>query len=546
VRASNVFTTHTPVPAGNDYFDPELVRSHFQGYVGELGISMPVLLGYGRVHPGDQGEQFCMTVFALRLSSFNNGVSRLHGAVSREMWKELWPHFPVEDAPITHITNGVHIPSWISMEMAYLYYRYLGPEWMEDPDSQAVWERVVEVPDSELWRAHERRRARLISFVRRRLTEQLSRRGASPETLMRASEIFNTEALTVVFARRFATYKRAVMILSDLDRLERILCDPQRPVQLIFAGKAHPKDAEGKEFIRRVVEVANQPRFRDHIVFLEDYDINLARYLVQGADVWLNTPRRPLEACGTSGMKAAANGCLNLSILDGWWDEGFQPGLGWAIGSGEEYDDPHLQDQLEALAVYQLLESEVVPLFYQREADELPRGWVRYMKQSLSRLCPQFNTHRMLEDYTDLAYLPAALSSGSLAQEGFAKARDLGSWSRRIMENWSQVQVLEVSSPNQGPLVFGQEVEVRARVRLGELAPADVACDVYFGVVGPEGDYLERRTLPMHDTGGGEGVYDFSGTITCQFNGQLGLSVRVVPFHPQLTSRYALGLAAWG
>jgi starch phosphorylase len=498
------------------------------------------------VRPADQAEQFCMTVFALRLSSFNNGVSRLHGAVSREMWKELWPHFPVEDAPITHITNGVHIPSWISMEMAYLYYRYLGPEWMEDPDSQAVWERVVEVPDSELWRAHERRRARLISFVRRRLTEQLSRRGASPETLMRASEIFNTEALTVVFARRFATYKRAVMIFSDLDRLERILCDPQRPVQLIFAGKAHPKDAEGKEFIRRVVEVAGQPRFRDHIVFLEDYDINVARYLVQGADVWLNTPRRPLEACGTSGMKAAANGCLNLSILDGWWDEGFQPGLGWAIGSGEEYDDPHLQDQLEALAVYQLLESEVVPLFYQREADELPRGWVRYMKQSLSRLCPQFNTHRMLEDYTDLAYLPAARSSGSLAQKSFAKARDLGSWSRRIMENWSQVQVLEVSSPNQGPLTFGQEVEVRARVRLGALAPADVACDVYFGVVGPEGDYLKRRTLPMHDTGGGEGEHEFSGTITCQFNGQLGLSVRVVPFHPQLTSRYALGLAAWG
>jgi starch phosphorylase len=317
-------------------------------------------------------------------------------------------------------------------------------------------------------------------------------------------------------------------------------------VQLIFAGKAHPKDAEGKEFIRRVVEVASQPRFRDHIVFLEDYDINVARYLVQGADVWLNTPRRPLEACGTSGMKAAANGCLNMSILDGWWDEGYEPGLGWAIGAGEQYDDPALQDRVEALSVYQLLETEVVPLFYRRNADELPRGWVRYMKQSLAKLCPQFNTHRMLEDYTDQAYLPAAVSAHSLAAEGHARARDLGAWVRRIMENWSQVQVLEVSSPQEGPLTHGQEVEVFAKLRLGELKPVDVACDVYFGVVGPEGSFVERQTRPMQATGGAEGVYDFRGAVTCGFNGQLGLSVRVAPFHPQLTSRYALGLAAWG
>jgi len=546
VRASNVFTTHTPVPAGNDYFDPELVKSHFQGYPESLGIAMPVMLGFGRVHPADQGELFCMTVLAMRLAGFSNGVSRLHGAVSRNMWKEVWPHFPVEDVPITHVTNGVHIPSWISGEMAYLYYRYLGPEWMEDPDSQAVWARVGQIPDRELWRAHERRRARLISFVRDRLAKQLGRRGVSPDVSRQAREVLNSEALTVVFARRFATYKRAIMLLRDLDRLAKLVSDPKRPVQFIFAGKAHPKDAEGKEFIRRVVEAARDPRFKDHMVFIEDYDINVARYLVQGGDVWLNTPRRPLEACGTSGMKAAANGVLNLSILDGWWDEGFEPGLGWAIGSGEEYEDEEAQDQVEAHDLYQVLERQVVDLFYSRGAVGLPRGWIRYMKANLAKLCPVFNTHRMLEDYADLAYVPAAETCNALRSDGYARARDLGGWVRRIMEGWSEVAVLEVTSPSPQQMLHGEEVEVRAKVRLGALQPADVACDAYYGTLDAEGEFMERQVEALEDTGGQDGVYEFVGKVHCGFNGSLGLSVRVVPYHPQLVSRYTLGLAVWG
>jgi starch phosphorylase len=546
VRASNVFTTHTPVPAGNDYFDAELVKTHFQNFVGGLGISMPVLLGYGRIHPTDQQEQFCMTVLALRLSGYSNGVSKLHGTVSREMWKEVWPHFPTEDVPIDHITNGVHIASWISNEMAYLYSRYLGPEWNEDPDSQAVWARVLKVPDSELWRTHARRRARLISFVRDRLGKQLERRGAGPDTIRHAREALNNEALTIVFARRFATYKRAILLMRDIERLACIVGNPERPVQFIFAGKAHPKDAEGKEFIRRVIEIASDPRFRDHIVFIEDYDINVGRYLVQGADVWLNNPRRPLEACGTSGMKSAANGGLNLSILDGWWDEGYEPGLGWAIGSGEQYENPDLQDQVEALALYRLLETEVVPLFYSRDEDGLPRGWINYMKDSLVKLCPIFNTHRMLEDYTEKAYVPAAQSLNALEADGYARARDLGAWVRRIMENWSQVEVLDVESPATGPLLFGDVVEVKATVKLGQLLPSDVACDVYFGALDADGEFVERTTESMQDSGGEGGVFQFKGTITCGFNGQLGLSVRVVPYHPQLSSLHALGLVAWG
>lgn len=546
VKTSNCFTTHTPVPAGNDYFDPDLVRRHFAGYMQELGISLPVMLAYGRVHPHNQQEQFCMTVLALRLSAMSNGVSKLHGAVSRQMWKDVWPHFPLEDVPISHITNGVHIPSWISSEMAWVYYRYLGAAWMEDPDSVSVWKLIEQIPDAELWRAHERRRARMVAFVRARLVDQLRRRGASAETLRAAAEVLSPEALTIVFARRFATYKRAILLLQDTERLARILNDPHRPVQIIFAGKAHPRDNEGKEFIRRVVQTSQEPRFRHHMVFIEDYDINVARYLVQGADVWLNTPRRPMEACGTSGMKAAANGALNLSIPDGWWDEGYEPGLGWAIGAGEDYEDEALQDQVEARTVYRTLENEVAPLYYDRGEDGLPRRWIAYMKKSLSRLCPVFNTHRMLEDYADQFYVPSATRFDLLSSEGFTAAKELGGWSRRVMENWSQVEVLEVSSPAAAVLTWGDQLEVRARVKLAGLTPDDVACDIYFGPLDADGHFAQRDTANLQPQGQQDGSWTFQGAVACSYTGRLGIKVRVVPYHPNLSSKYALGLAAWG
>ncbi len=546
VRASNCFTTHTPVPAGNDYFDAELVRRHFAGYVADLGISLPVLLAYGRVDPHNDSEQFCMTVLALRLSGFSNGVSRLHGRVSRQMWKGVWPHFPEEDLPIGHVTNGVHIPSWISNDMAYLYYRYLGPGWHEDPDSQAVWKTIEEVPDAELWRVRERRRGQMVAFLRNTLVEQLSRRGASAEELRRAGEALNPEALTIVFARRFATYKRAVLIAQDLERLSKILNDPKQPVQIIFAGKAHPKDNEGKEFIRQVVSLARDPRFRQRLVFLEDYDINVARYLVQGADVWLNTPRRPLEACGTSGMKSVANGGLHLSILDGWWDEGFQPGLGWAIGRGEEHTVDYPQDEVEARALYRLLENEVVPLFYRRDTYGLPRGWIGYVKNSLRNLCPMFNSHRMVEDYAEAGYLTASQRYLGLVGNEFAGAKELGAWSQRIMESWSQVQVVRAETSAPLTMTWGQELPISAMVRLGGLQPSDVAVDAYYGRLRPEGEFAERLTHSLEPVGNQDGVWRFEGKVLAQSTGRLGLAVRVVPYHPLAGTKYALGLAAWG
>ena len=546
VRASSCFTTHTPVPAGNDYFDPELVRRHFEDYVQELGISMPVLMGYGRINPTDQAEPFCMTVLALRLSGFANGVSRLHGQVSRNMWAQVWPHFPSEDLPITHVTNGVHIPSWISTDMAYLYHRYLGPGWNEDPDSLAVWQGIEEMPDSELWRVRERRRGQMVNFVRRTLARQLAQRGASAEELKKANEVLHPEALTVVFARRFATYKRAVLIAQDLDRLARLLNDPQRPMQLIFAGKAHPKDNEGKEFIRRIAALTRDKRFADRVVFLENYDINTARYLVQGADVWLNTPLRPLEACGTSGMKAVANGGLHLSVLDGWWDEGFQPGLGWAIGRGEEHPADDAEDEVEGRALYRLLENEVVPLFYRRDDDNLPRGWIAYVKKSLLTLCPEFNSHRMLEDYADQGYLPAAGRYNGLVGQDYTGARELGTWVRRIMENWSQVQVESVASDSPESTTWGNRLPVRARVRLGALRPDEVAVDAYYGQLGPDGEFAQRLTHTLDPGQEADGVWEFHGEVEALSTGRLGLAIRVVPYHPLMGTKYALGLAAWG
>ena len=545
VKSSNCFTTHTPVPAGNDYFGADLIQRHFQNYMADLGISIPVLLAYGRVNPHDQQALFCMTVLALRFSSYNNGVSRLHGEVSRHMWQDVWPNFPLEDVPITHITNGVHIPSWISGEMVYLYSRYLGAAWSEDADSQAIWQKIPRIPDAELWRARERRRASLITYVRDHLSEQLKRQGAGAELIRQAGEVLDPGALTIVFARRFATYKRAVMFMEDLDRLDRILNDPERPVQIIFAGKAHPQDNEGKAFIRKVVEVCRDPRFRNRLVFLENYDINVGRYLVQGADVWLNNPRRPLEACGTSGMKAAANGGLNLSILDGWWDEGYEPGLGWAIGSREINPDDETQDKMDALSLYRLLESEVVPLFYDRPDNDMPRRWIGYIKGSLTKLAPMFNTHRMLEDYTNMFYVHAADSYNATSAEDFKLARQLGAWSHKIMENWSQVEVLEMSGPDQEAFLWGDEVEIRAKVKIGRLSPDDVGCEVYFGPLGADGEFGSRQTVTMQTTSQENDTYWYSGKIICDSNGRLGIKIRVTPFFREALSQSTMGLVAW-
>ncbi len=378
VRSSGIFTTHTPVPAGIDIFEPVLVDRYFSHLYNRLGIDRKQFLALGRRDPDNDLEPFNMSFLAMRLSAHYNGVSRLHGAVSRSMWRANWPEVPVDDIPITHVTNGIHIASWISREAGELYDRYLGHRWREDPTAREAWERIDSLPDEALWRTHELRRERLVSFARQRLKNQLIERGATSQDIEQSDRALDPNALTIGFARRFATYKRATLLLRDVDRLKKMLTDEQRPVQFLFAGKAHPRDEEGKALIRQLIHFARDHQMRRRVVFLENYDMIVSRYMVQGVDVWLNTPRRPMEASGTSGMKVVPNGGLNLSVLDGWWVEGYEiePNTGWAIGRGEEYDDLALQDQVEANALYNQLENDVIPLFYDRGSDGLPRRWI--------------------------------------------------------------------------------------------------------------------------------------------------------------------------
>ena len=408
VAQMTVFTTHTPVPAGHDRFDGGLVEEHLGPLRDALGISYDQLMGLGRVEPTNHEEPFCMTVLGLKLSRKANAVSALHGHVTRRMWASLWPWRSEEEIPIGHITNGVHIPSWLAWQMQQLYDRHFPADWqqrMGDPD---VWRTVQDVDDGELWETHFTLKSLLLSFVRRRVSRQCRRRGESEEAVEAARTMFDPHVLTIGFARRFATYKRADLILTDLDRLAALLNHPERPVQLIFAGKAHPADEPGKQLIQRIANLRHDPRFANRITFIEDYDINVCRHLVQGVDVWLNNPRRPLEASGTSGQKVVLNGGLNLSVLDGWWAEAYDGRNGFAIGRGTTHVSEEETDRRDAEDLYRTLEEEVVPMFYDRDRDGLPREWIQRMKDSISTLAWRFSSDRMVMDYTRLCYLPAA------------------------------------------------------------------------------------------------------------------------------------------
>ncbi len=547
VAASNVFTTHTPVPAGIDLFAPDLMDRYFAPLYAQLGLGREAFLGLGRQNPADPNEPFSMAVLAIRLSGAINGVSLLHGRVSRRMWSALWPDVPVDDLPITSITNGVHVRGWLSHDMAGLFDSYLGPRWISHPADQSVWERVEQIPDAELWRTHERRRERLVAFARRRLRMQLDQRGAPPAEREQAEEVLDPKALTIGFARRFATYKRATLLWRDPERLARILGDPQRPVQVIYAGKAHPADHEGKDFIRQVVHFARRPEFRQRIVFLEDYDIKVGRYLYQGVDVWLNTPRRPLEASGTSGMKATANGAINISVLDGWWDEAYDGSNGWAIGRGEEYEDAGYQDQVESQALYQMLENEVVPMFYARGRDGLPREWIRRMKAAMRTLCPVYNAYRMVKEYTERLYLPAGQRWESLGRSGLERARALAAWKERVQTHWKGVAVQSVEADTAAPLEAGTTRPVRAEVRLGLLAPADVSVALYAGPLTAEGEIGSATVSEMKVEGSPRaGVYLYAGTLYGQRTGQHGFRVRILPAHEDLWSPLHMHCIAWG
>ncbi|MBI5725915.1 MAG: alpha-glucan family phosphorylase [Planctomycetes bacterium] len=548
VIASTIFTTHTPVPAGNDAFAPWMIDKYFSNYWGQLGLSRDDFLALGRQQSGNKDEPMNLTVLALRLSSFRNGVSKLHGEVSRKLWANVWPGLPLGDVPITSITNGVHVRSWISHDLATLYERYLGPNWHEKPADIQAWKAIDHIPNTELWRTHERRRERLVAFARQRLLAQLTKRGGSAAEMAAAEEVLDPEALTIGFARRFATYKRANLILSDLERLDKILNNPRLRVQIIFAGKAHPRDNPGKDLVRQIIHTARLEQFRRSLVFIEDYDMNVARYLVQGVDVWLNTPLRPMEASGTSGMKVAANGGLNLSVLDGWWDEGYDTEVGWAIGSGESYEDLDYQNTVESHALYDLLEKEVVPIFYDRGHDKLPRRWIARMKACMSRLAPVYNTNRMVMQYSQQAYAPAAARWNDLTAKNMEKARHLSDWRNRVRDHFGEVRVERVNDnmDSLGGARIGTPVQVEAVVNLGQLQPEDISVQLFHGPLDGSGQLVDGQSIDMNLAAKEDGSKArYAVQMPCGRSGLAGYTVRILPRLDATSDPYGMGLTKW-
>jgi starch phosphorylase len=547
--AGNVFTTHTPVPAGNDVFEPALARRYLEPYRAALGISETELFALGRIEPQDQSAPFSMPVLAIRASDHCNGVSALHGEVSRKMWQGLWPDLPTHEIPIESITNGVHTPSWVASELGALYTRYLGPRWAEDCDDAELWERAHEIPDAELWQVHEHRRHRLVHHARRWLRAAAERRGAGREEVDLADEVLDPQALTIGFARRFATYKRATLLFSEVERVKRLLADAQHPVQLVFAGKAHPQDRGGKELIRSIIHASRDAGLRGRVVFIEDYDMRIARTLVSGVDVWLNTPRRPHEASGTSGMKAAANGALNVSVLDGWFAEAWAEHgweVGWAIGRGEEYPDGS-GDTREAELLYDLLEREVVPLFFARDGvGKLPRGWIKRMKSTIAKLAPRFNTARMVREYSKRYYAPAIKLSNRLTDGDLAAAKALTVWKERVREAWPLVAVKEIRLESRDEVTVGEPVRVSAVVELGSLAPEDVAVELYHGPTGGRHEIGRGRIVRMRaverSTSGG---WLYSGEIATHESGDHAFAARVVPYSEAMSHPYETSLIHW-
>ncbi|HEY5357154.1 MAG TPA: alpha-glucan family phosphorylase [Streptosporangiaceae bacterium] len=541
-RAGTVFTTHTPVPAGIDRFPVDLVKRQFSGQAADGALPLERVLALGaETFPGGDPEVFNMAVMGMRLSQRVNGVSKLHGEVSREMFTGLWPGFDTAEVPIGSVTNGVHAPTWVAPEIIGLAQ---GGQSGDLADDEQSWDRVAADPDR-VWEIRRLLRARLVSQARQRLRASWRQRGASDAELIWIDGVLDENVLTIGFARRVPSYKRLTLMLHDPIRLTELLLDPERPVQIVIAGKAHPADEGGKLLIQQMVKFADDPRVRHRIVFLPDYDMAMARSLVQGCDIWLNNPLRPLEACGTSGMKAALNGGLNLSVLDGWWDEWFDGADGWAIPSADGVTDPARRDELEAAALYDLVSQSVAPLFYDQGVDGIPRRWLEMVAHTLRTLGPRAQATRMVRQYVTDLYVPAARSSAALAgdAEDFGGARALAEWKRRVTAAWPGVRVEHVEADD-GELTPGGRLTIRASVALGDLSPDDLTVEVVYGRAGDSDEILDpvRRPLVLDGEPGHDGVARYVGQAELGEPGPFGYTVRVLPSHPLVSSPAELGL----
>ncbi|HEX5535480.1 MAG TPA: alpha-glucan family phosphorylase [Actinomycetales bacterium] len=544
VRAGTVFTTHTPVPAGIDRFGTDQIRLYLGDSDVLKGVPVDRMLELGAEdYPGGQAGIFNMAVMGLRLAQRANGVSTLHGSVSRHMFEGLWPGFDDAEVPIGSITNGVHAPTWVDRKVAEVADQYVGPELTEHGRG---WDQLEKVPASDIWRIRGELREQLVREARRRVRASWLKRGASAAELGWVDSILDPNVLTIGFARRVPTYKRLTLMLRDPERLKSLLLHPERPIQLVVAGKSHPADDQGKRLIQQMVRFADEHAVRHRIVFLPNYDIAMAQSLYPGCDVWLNNPLRPLEACGTSGMKAALNGCLNLSILDGWWDEWYDGENGWAIPTADGVEDDDRRDDLEAAALYDLIENSVAPRFYDRNADGLPERWLEMVRHTLSTLGPKVLASRMVSDYVERLYLPAAVSARQMDGPTYEGAKELAAWKRRVHQHWAAVHVDHVESGGLGDVPqLGEVLRVRAYVSLGELSPDDVDVQVVHGRVNETDDLAEAVAESLEHCESYEaGRHQFAGEIRLRRTGPFGYTVRVLPKHAGLANQADLGLVA--
>lgn len=545
VKSTSVFTTHTPVPAGNEVFDLHKIEHYLHHVANYLGISKDLFISLGQPYENDNNGEFSMTILGLKMTCYHNAVSRLHGTVSRQMWQHIWKCFPESEVPIGHVTNGIHTTTWLAREFSEIFDRYLTPQWKTDTDNQSLWDKVDLIPNEEIWREKQRRRIRLVLFARQYLKRK-QKEFIPPEQINKINEFLNPDALTIGFARRFAIYKRATLVFRDMERLAAILKNPERPVQMIIAGKAHPHDTQGKEVIQSIIQMVKVYGLEKHVVFLEDYDMVIARLMIKGCDVWLNTPIRPYEASGTSGMKAGINGTLNMSILDGWWDEAFNGSNGFAIGHGEEYSNHEEQDIVESDSLYNLLEQAIVPMFYSRsQTQRIPERWVNYMKNSIKTIAGNFSTARMLKDYTNKYYLPALENYHILTNNNAERAGELKFWKDKIMVEWQNVKVVEASIKKNGEAYVGKPIFVTTSVYLGNLTPKDVVVQAYYGSVDPDGQLVNTHSVELELQKSEDNLHFYEGSYICPDTGQQGFTIRILPHNKLMVNNADLYSCAW-
>ena len=547
VSSKTVFTTHTPVPAGNDIFTIELMEKYFNNYWEKLGIEKIDFFKMGMKPNSNLDSGFDMGILALKIAGKKNGVSKLHGAVSRELFGEAWPNIAANESPITYVTNGIHTCSWLAQPLKSLYNKYLTPYWQDNIQNDQTWEKINNIPDEELWNAHMIRKQKLMDLVRRSTTARLHRYGYSYEEINKITSSLDPNVLTIGFARRFATYKRATLIFKDLERITQIFSNQNRPIQIIFAGKAHPADKEGQVLIKYIHEISMKPQFKGKIFLLENYNIAMSRYLISGVDVWLNTPRRPMEASGTSGQKASVNGVINFSVLDGWWAEGYNSKNGWTIGTNAEYDNYEEQDRADSNSIYEVLENKIIPMYYDQNENGISEKWITTMKNSIISTGGRFSTSRMLIDYVNNLYMPLCNLFNNY-YTNLDKVTEYNAWKNELFNNWDDIKITqEHDNLDNITIDAGNNIDVKCKVKLPNIAPENIEAQVYYGRIQENGVVDDISIIPMKliEENKEAKEYTYSAKIQLVNGGNYGYTFRVMPKHEMLLDSANLNLVKW-